>query len=271
MIPIRAQADDLSSQQVNALRIIRETADSICYSVEQRGSENDKELDAKVQAKISGVLARIAELDVSGSGKLQTENYQGVSRNQLLPALIHSTNCKNDVFHSLVERMVPSLAKAVPVAPGLPTTTQLPIPNDVTMTETTQTVVTASNQRQIGRFKLQLYRCGISNENGNATCLIAISYQAQTYEDQYIDYTIQADDSIGVARFIDNLHDQHTGNGAYFVDGKGKHQQTVNMEKDVPVWLALEFQGPFNDVLFGRIIFRDGKAILHVKTISKQG
>ena len=138
------------------------------------------------------------------------------------------------------------------------------------MTETTYTLVTTPNQTQLGKYKLQMYRCGIADSSNNVACLIAISYQAQPYENQYVYYTIDSGDSIGVARFIDNLNDQHSVIGAYFVNGRGQHQQKANLEKDVPVWLTLEFQGPFNDVTSGRIVFRDGKAILHVRTISKQ-
>jgi len=269
-VPLEALADDLTSQQVSALKIIRETADSICYTIEQRGSEDDKELNGKIQVKVAGVLSRIAELDVSGGGQLKSAAYQGVLRDQLLPALVHSVNCKNDVFHTLVEKMVPSLAKAVPVAPGLPPSNQLPMPNSVTMTETAYTIVTASNNTPLGRYKLQLYKCGVSSTDNNLTCLIAMAYQAQPYEDQYVDYTIDSGDSIGKARFVDNLNDQHDESGAYFVDGRGQHRQTINLEKDLPVWLALEFQGPFNDVTSGRIVFRDKKAILHIRAVAKQ-
>lgn len=267
---VDAWANELTSQQADALRIIRETADGICYTVEQRGGETEKELNGKIQGKIDGALSRIVGLGVSGSGQIRDESYRGVLRDQLSSALVHSANCKRDVFHTLVEKMVPSLVKSIPIAPGLPTTRQLPAPNSVNMVDAIQILVYSSNNSQIGYFKFQLYRCGASKSGNNITCLIAASYQAQPYQHQHIDYTIDSRDSIGLARFIDNHGGQHSIVGAYFVDGRGNHQKSINMEKSTPVWLALEFEGPSDDVSSGRIVFPDRRAILHVKSVSKQ-
>jgi hypothetical protein len=41
---------------------IRATANEICYTVEQKGRQTDSEVSGKVQAKVDGILAKVADL-----------------------------------------------------------------------------------------------------------------------------------------------------------------------------------------------------------------
>jgi len=166
--------------------------------------------------------------------------------------------------------MVPSLATAAPIAPIFPNIGQLPNPGSVTTGETTQTIIFGSNNIQIARYKSQIYKCLNSDLTHTLTCLIIATYQPLYDNNQYLDYALDSGDSLGMARFIDNFSDEHKESGAYFINGRGKHLQAVNMEKNIPVWLALEFEGPLTDVSSGRIVFRDKQAILHSHEISKQ-
>ena len=107
-----ALADDRLGQQTTALKAIKETADGICYTVQQEGKQ--KELSGELQGQVNGVISKIVGLGVEGSGKLQTQEYQGVVREQLAATINHSADCKKDVFDKLVAVMLPPLAPSPP-------------------------------------------------------------------------------------------------------------------------------------------------------------
>jgi hypothetical protein len=97
-----------AAQYREALQLIRDTAADICYTIEQKGEQSSTELSGEVDAKLGGVIARVADLGLKGAGELKTEEYQGVLREALAPALKHSADCKQNVFDKLVEKMLPN-------------------------------------------------------------------------------------------------------------------------------------------------------------------
>jgi hypothetical protein len=101
-----AQQNDLATQRA-ALKEIREAAADICYTVEQRGQKSEVELTGEVQAKVTGVVAKVADLGVKGSGHIGAQEYQGVSQEALGAALAASANCRERVFNKLVDRILP--------------------------------------------------------------------------------------------------------------------------------------------------------------------
>ena len=103
------QAQDIGAQQA-ALKDIRETAADICYTIPQRGDQSDLHLSGEVDAKLAGVISRIADLGIKGAGELKNQHYQGVLREQLAATLKESADCKRDVFKILVDKMLPPSA-----------------------------------------------------------------------------------------------------------------------------------------------------------------
>jgi hypothetical protein len=106
-----AAAQNLA-QQSAALKEIRDTAAEICYTVKQEGQQSDKELSGKVQAQLDGVIAKVVGLNIDGSGKLKTEQYQGVLQEQLASTLKQSADCRKGVFDKLVDLMLSPTAAA---------------------------------------------------------------------------------------------------------------------------------------------------------------
>jgi len=104
---VDASAQELEKQSA-ALKVIRETAADICYTVEQKGQQNETQLKGDIQAKVSGAVAKVLGLGVEGSGELTTEDYQGVTQEALATAIKSSADCRLTVFNSLVERMLPA-------------------------------------------------------------------------------------------------------------------------------------------------------------------
>ena len=99
-------AQDLVQQRA-ALKEIRETAADICYTVQQEGQQSDKELSGKVQAQLNGAISKILSFNIDAAGKLKTQEYQGVLREELASTLRHSADCRKEVFDKLVVLMLP--------------------------------------------------------------------------------------------------------------------------------------------------------------------
>lgn len=98
-----------------ALVVIENAASSICYNISQGGGET------KTTTIVNGAMDQVADLHVTGSGELDTENYRGVVRSELSATLRTSQDCKKSVFDSLVIRMIPTLQAetGLPISQGV--------------------------------------------------------------------------------------------------------------------------------------------------------
>jgi hypothetical protein len=100
-----------------ALRLIRETADGICVDVAQSGKQSHVEISGDISAKVSGLAQKLADLGISGGGKFEEKQYEGLLREQLGDALKDVRNCKANVFMTLVDRMIPKEPPPIPRDP----------------------------------------------------------------------------------------------------------------------------------------------------------
>jgi hypothetical protein len=107
LIPVAAQQNNLAAQSA-ALKEIQETAAGICYTVEQKGDKSQAQLMGEVQAKVTGVVAKIADLGIKASGTTSSEEYRGVSQEALGAALLASAGCRERVFDKLIDKILPS-------------------------------------------------------------------------------------------------------------------------------------------------------------------
>src|SRR4051794_6313096 len=74
-------------QTQQALQMIRQTAAEICTVPPLEGQGRDVDLSGDAQAKLAGVLSRVANLGVSGAAKYQSSQYKGLLQQQLADAL----------------------------------------------------------------------------------------------------------------------------------------------------------------------------------------
>jgi len=74
-----ACADSLEAQQ-KALELITNTADRICNIVSTKGDADSTEAKGDVKAQVNGLLSKLADIGVSGSGGINNETYQNVLR-----------------------------------------------------------------------------------------------------------------------------------------------------------------------------------------------
>lgn len=101
LLPGPAIADEFASQR-EALQIIKDTAKTTCDEVGQSGSETQSSIAGKLGAQLPGLSKKLLDLGVAGAARLQTENYQGVVREQLAEAMKQSSECRLEVLKTLV-------------------------------------------------------------------------------------------------------------------------------------------------------------------------
>lgn len=113
--PGSVHAQDVAAQQA-ALKAINETAANICTGVPTEGNGREVDLSGSAQAKLAGVLSKVANLGVDGAAKYQSTQYRGVLQQQLADAIKNSNDCRLTVFSTLVAKLLPSTTQ--PPNPG---------------------------------------------------------------------------------------------------------------------------------------------------------
>jgi hypothetical protein len=110
-----ADAEPLGDQ-ANALKLITDTADRICNVVTAAGSSSSFDVEGQLKAELGGLASRLAGVGISGSGKLNEEQYQNVLRQDLAGTLRDNAACKLKVFETLSTKF---LSSAPPMEPAL--------------------------------------------------------------------------------------------------------------------------------------------------------
>jgi len=100
-------AESLDTQQ-KAVRLITDTADKICNVVSTTGEANSSEVKGSVSAQLSGLASKLADLGVSGTGSVTSEQYQNVLRSDLAAVLRQNTECRLSIFNSLKHTLLNS-------------------------------------------------------------------------------------------------------------------------------------------------------------------
>ena len=109
-----ADAESLGDQ-ANALKLITDTADKICNVVTAAGSSRNFDVEGQLKAELGGLASRLAGVGISGSGKLNEEQYQNVLRQDLAATLRDNAACKLKVFETLSTKILSSVPQAEPV------------------------------------------------------------------------------------------------------------------------------------------------------------
>jgi len=90
-----------------ALQEVADTADRICGIVATSGSSTSESVSGQVNAELTGLLKRLAGLDIGGSGSVQHRDYVNVIRSDLPEALRSMQQCKLQVFDHLLKVFFP--------------------------------------------------------------------------------------------------------------------------------------------------------------------
>jgi len=108
MAPAGAQSqytDDYLRRQTQALGVIAETANAICYTIRPEGRIVQGTLSGEVKTKLTNAVSTLNDLKIERS----TVEYEGVVQEALASTLQDSQMCKRSIFDRLVVIMVPTV------------------------------------------------------------------------------------------------------------------------------------------------------------------
>lgn len=89
-----------------ALKMITDTAAQICESAPLEESGSGVTLSGDAQAKLGGLVGRIANLGLTGTGQYHSERSVGVLQKDLASAIQNSNKCKLQVFQTLERDLI---------------------------------------------------------------------------------------------------------------------------------------------------------------------
>ena len=90
----------------DVLALIGQAADQICGSVAQSGHTTKTEVKGDVDATLSFLVKKLADLGIKGAGQINSTDYQGVLQDQLAATLGDIRQCKLKVFDSLQQKLL---------------------------------------------------------------------------------------------------------------------------------------------------------------------
>jgi hypothetical protein len=98
----------VSAQQLNPqqIQLITDTAASICNTIkEAKGQKNDLQLQVDVKAELTGLIGKIVNAGVSGVTKLNSEEFEGLTREATATALEGDRGCRERVFNKMFDKL----------------------------------------------------------------------------------------------------------------------------------------------------------------------
>jgi hypothetical protein len=104
-ITLPAHGEDATQQ---ALKAITDTADRICGTVSPSGQSNSFKVTGDVKAELSGLVKKLADLGIIGSGEVSSTAYEGVLQQELSSTLKDVRDCKLKTLQILKERLLPA-------------------------------------------------------------------------------------------------------------------------------------------------------------------
>ncbi len=109
-----AQSQDWQAQQQALAQIIK-TANEICQSAPLEETSRGIDLKGDANAKLGGLVGKLADLGIAGAGEYQTNRSLGVLQKDLIIAIQSANGCKLEVFRTLEKDLL--RGRAVNVAP----------------------------------------------------------------------------------------------------------------------------------------------------------
>gem|GEM_PF-5595294 len=90
---------DLNDKKI---KLITDTAATICASFSDKGESSELTVAGGVNAQLSKLSRALADLGLNLKADYDTQQHQGVLKDQVLDAIKESNSCRLDVFHSLL-------------------------------------------------------------------------------------------------------------------------------------------------------------------------
>lgn len=129
-----APAQNLEKQR-QALALIYDAADRICHTVSANGSSSSTQVQGQVNAQVSGLARKLANIGVGAGVDRSSSSWNGVSARDLPTAMRDSNDCRLQVFNSLKGTLLSTPAPA-PRRQALSAQRTAPAPKPKTITRT---------------------------------------------------------------------------------------------------------------------------------------
>lgn len=107
----------VNDPKAGALSEIENAADRICGTVATAGEYTSESVTGSVDAELTGLFKRVANLGFKGSAGGSHTQYKGVVRSDLPEALISVQKCKTRIFEDLRPILLPAPKAATKIKP----------------------------------------------------------------------------------------------------------------------------------------------------------
>lgn len=104
---VSARASIANANTEEALALITDTAQKICNDVPTAGERQSVEVNGNVKAELAGLLKKLGNVGVSGTGGYSSDEYAGLLQKDLAAALKDNSDCKLTVLKLLLDRVLP--------------------------------------------------------------------------------------------------------------------------------------------------------------------
>lgn len=105
-VAIPVTADEHLSTTENALNIISNFANRICYDIQQKGGELRWELEGGAEAELKGLISKLIDLKIEGAARYGKLEHEGVLQKDLANALKSSADCKLTIFREMKDHLL---------------------------------------------------------------------------------------------------------------------------------------------------------------------
>jgi hypothetical protein len=111
----------INAQTINSdkqsLDMIADFADRICSEVALEGSSSNLELSGSAEAKLNGLLKKMAALGIDGAAKYEEKQFKGLLQKDLRAAIQDRNQCRLKVADTLISKLLrPAIISPPPVA-----------------------------------------------------------------------------------------------------------------------------------------------------------
>lgn len=100
-----AFADNFENN-IKAMKIIREYVNDVCKEVTLEGSTNSVAVTGKADAKLKGVVSKVASLGFAGAVETKNSQYKGLVQSDFIGALKDTNSCKVQITKILSDKLL---------------------------------------------------------------------------------------------------------------------------------------------------------------------
>ncbi|MBI3528510.1 MAG: hypothetical protein HY067_11125 [Betaproteobacteria bacterium] len=96
----------IADDQKESLQLIKDFAKEMCSSIPLESTKSEIKLKGDAQAKLTGVIKKLADLGASGAVDYSSQKAQGVLQSDLAKALSDANNCRLHIFDTLEKKLL---------------------------------------------------------------------------------------------------------------------------------------------------------------------